>query len=57
VQTIFNNVEAQKKVLFEDYWKTLTNFDQEPETLRNDFESWFEAQKIEETPTETETTV
>jgi hypothetical protein len=37
--------EGQKKVLFDDFWKTVTDYDQDAEKLQNDFLTWFERQK------------
>jgi len=50
--------EAQKKILFDDYWKTVLNYDQEVETIKRNFEAWFEQNKkrdnLEQTETQTE---
>jgi len=43
VMTYFGAEDVQKKVLFEDWWKTLSidNMDKTSETLNKDFDSWF----------------
>ena len=41
IQEVFGSKEAQRKVLFDDFWKTVTNFDQNSETLRNQYNAWF----------------
>jgi len=52
VNAIFGNTEAQKKVLFEDWWNTLTvdDFDKTASTLSTEFETWFASQQ-QTTPT------
>lgn len=46
----FGGTEAQKKVMFEDWWKTLTrdNFKETSDKLKEAFEQWFEDQQPEE---------
>ena len=39
----FGNKEAQRKILFDEWWKTVTNFDQPSEVLRKQFDDWFNA--------------
>jgi hypothetical protein len=50
VNTIFGNVEAQRKVLFEDWWNTLKpdSLKKDAETLRKEFDAWFKAQTTAE---------
>lgn len=45
VNTIFGNVEAQRKVLFHDWWNSLKDFSKEDSVLINDFNIWFEQNK------------
>ena len=52
VQESVSKEEAQKKILFDDFWKTIFNFDQSVESLQAQFETWFEANK----PNKEETT-
>ena len=49
VNAIFGRIEAQRKVLFEQWWKTLdTNaLKKTAEQLGNDFDAWFTAQQPE----------
>jgi hypothetical protein len=56
VQEIMGEEEAQKKVLFEDFWKTLLSYEQTAETLINQFNVWFEANKPQVEPTPETTT-
>ena len=44
VQEVSGDKEAQRKQKFSDWWKTLTNFDQTSESLRNQYNTWFEEQ-------------
>jgi hypothetical protein len=44
VLSIFGNEEAQRKVLFQKYWQTVTVFN-DTEKIKKDFDSWFEANK------------
>ena len=55
IQAIFGAKEAQRKVLFDDWWKTITNFDQSSETLSNQFNTWFDSKYEEPVTEETET--
>jgi len=50
VNTIFGRVEAQRKVLFEQWWNTLDikSTKQTTETLRIAFDKWFEDNKPEQ---------
>lgn len=43
---IFGNLEAQRKVLFQKFWLTVTDYSSE-EKIKADFETWFEANKKE----------
>lgn len=45
VNAIFGNVEAQRKVLFHDWWNSLKDFSKEDSVLINDFNIWFEQNK------------
>ncbi len=49
VSAVFGLIEAQRKVLFEDWWKTLSTKDlsKSSEVLRQDFDNWFEEQQPE----------
>jgi hypothetical protein len=44
---IFGNEEAQRKMLFNKFWQTVTQFSN-TEKLINDYNVWFEANKIED---------
>ncbi len=57
VAELVNAEEAQKKVMFDDFWKTVVDFDQTAESLQSQFETWFEANKPQAETTITETTV
>jgi len=56
---IFGNVEAQKKALFEDWWKTLSSNDlnKSAEQLKVQFNTWFEINKPQPLLTPTITVV
>ena len=41
---IFGKEEAQRKVLFQKFWQTVTNFN-DASKIENEFNSWFEAKK------------
>jgi hypothetical protein len=41
VQTLMNDKESARKVLFTDWWKTIKDFDKTPEVLRGEYEYWF----------------
>ena len=43
--------EAQRKVLFSDWWKTLTGFDKDAEQMRAEYDAWFDS-KYEKPTTE-----
>jgi len=45
VLDVFGNIEAQRKILFQKYWQTVTDFSN-TEKLRNEFNAWFEKNKI-----------
>jgi hypothetical protein len=50
VEQIKENVsdkEAQRKVMFNEWWKTITNFDKNSDTLKTEFNTWFDSQFIE----------
>ena len=47
VKDIFGDKEAQRKILFDEWWKTVTNFEQNSETLRSQFNTWFDAIYVE----------
>lgn len=53
---VFGNMEAQRKVLFQKFWQTVTVFN-DPIKIQNDFNAWFEVNKKElpdpKTPTNT----
>lgn len=46
VNLIFGNEEAQRKVMFQKWWNTVTTFNQTDETLIAAFNTWFEGVKI-----------
>lgn len=50
VQSIFGNIEVQRKVLFQNYWQKITDFKQTPEFYIEDYKKWFELNKIEIEP-------
>jgi hypothetical protein len=52
IKDIFGAKESQRKVLFDDWWKTITNFDQTSETLINQFNTWFDGKYEEPQPEE-----
>lgn len=43
VQDIVNDKEAERKVYFDEWWKTLKSFDQTSEILSTEFDVWFES--------------
>lgn len=49
---IFNNIEAQKKVLFQKWWSMLTSvdFSKTAENLTTEFDAWFLKQAIVQIP-------
>ena len=56
VKDIVNDKEAERKVLFDEFWKTVVNFEQNSETLRNQFNTWFDSiyiEPVDETETQT----
>ena len=48
----FGSKESQRKILFDEWWKTLTDFNQTSDVLRGQFDAWFD--NIYEPPTPTE---
>ena len=51
VQLIFGRTEAQRKILFEKWWKTLTPEQRMDATgLEENFNTWFEANRPELEP-------
>jgi hypothetical protein len=42
---IFGNEEAQRKVLFQKWWQTVTDFNKKEEALTTEFNTWFETNK------------
>lgn len=57
VAELVNQEEAQKKIMFDDFWKTVVDYDQTPEALQSQFETWFEANKPQTSSTVTVATV
>ena len=53
IQEIFGDKEAQRKILFDEWWKTLTNFKQSSDVLKTQFDTWFNS--VYEPPIEQET--
>lgn len=45
VNTIFCNQEAQRKVLFQNWWNSLKDFSKDESVLLYDFNNWFEQNK------------
>lgn len=45
VLEIFGNEETQRKVLFQKWWQTVTDYSKSEEVLTNEFDSWFELNK------------
>lgn len=45
VRTIFGNIEAQRKVLFQKFWNTVTDYN-DSEAITKAFDTWFEQNKI-----------
>lgn len=45
VKLIFGDIEAQRKVLFHNFWLTVKDFS-DPEKIKKDFDAWFEINKI-----------
>ena len=41
IQEIFGDKEAQRKILFDEWWKSLNNFKQSSEVLKTQFDTWF----------------
>jgi DNA phosphorothioation-dependent restriction protein DptG len=54
VSKYFGNKEAQRKVLFQDWWNTivLEDKDNSSEKLTNDFNKWFQDKTKDQEPTE-----
>ena len=44
VKLIFGDIEAQRKVLFHNFWLTVKDFS-DPEKIKQDFDAWFEINK------------
>ena len=47
VMEVFGNEEAQRKLLFPNWWATVVNFNRSPEQLKEEYNTWFEANKKE----------
>jgi hypothetical protein len=45
VLEVFGNIEAQRKILFQKYWQTITDFSN-IDKIRKDFDLWFESNKV-----------
>lgn len=45
VQTLMNQEEAQRKILFDDWWKGLNDYRKTTEQLKAEFNAWFELNK------------
>lgn len=45
VNAIFGNEEAQRKVLFQNWWNILKDFSKDEKVLLSDFNNWFEQNK------------
>ena len=43
IQEIFGDKEAQRKILFDEWWKSLNNFKQSSEVLKTQFNTWFDS--------------
>ncbi len=54
VLELIGTKEAQRKVLFSDWWKTLTGFDKDAEQMRVEYDAWFDSKY--EKPTAEEVT-
>ena len=52
IRANFGSKESQRKILFDEWWKTLTDFNQTSDVLRGQFDAWFD--NIYEPPTPTE---
>ena len=44
INEISGSKEAQKKILFDDWWKTVSSFDQTSDILKAQFNTWFKDQ-------------
>lgn len=47
VSSIFGQMEAQRKVLFQNYWQTVTDFKKNPDYYKEQFKTYFDTNKIE----------
>ena len=47
VKEVRGDKAAQKKMLFDEWWKALTNLDQNSDTLKAEFNTWFDSVYIE----------
>lgn len=47
INEIFGAKESQRKIMFDEWWKTITNFEQNSETLKTQFNTWFDGQFVE----------
>ena len=47
VKEVRGDKAAQKKMLFDEWWKSLTNLDQNSDTLKTEFNAWFDSVYIE----------
>ena len=45
VLAIFGNEEAQRKVLYQKWWQTVTDYSKSEEVLTTEFNNWFELNK------------
>jgi len=45
VISIFGQEEAQRKVLFNKWWKTVTDYYKSEDVLSAEFDAWFEINK------------
>ena len=52
-----NDDEAQKKVMFDDFWKTVLDYDKSAEQLKAEFSTWYEVNKPQIQTEATQTTV
>ena len=47
VVEVFGAMEAQRKILFQDFWVGVTDYSKGADRIKADFEKWFEANKKE----------
>ena len=57
VKEIMNDDEAQKKVMFDDFWKTVLDYNKSVEQLKAEFSTWYEVNKPQLQTEATQTTV